>query len=210
MELARTSRGALREIGPEFDTWRTSFRTERTNTLQKVAVSCSRNQPCAVVETERNDPASLCPFKPDCMWQIMTNRREPSRVSKGYKQLIREAANEVDTYSAGEAIERLGADDVTFVDVRDASELGEHGEVPGAVHAPRGMLEFHIDPESPFFIDSFGADSEFVFVCAIGSRSMLAAHRAREMGLDRVANIEGGFNAWKEAGGPFEEPRPTM
>jgi rhodanese-related sulfurtransferase len=140
----------------------------------------------------------------------MTTEQEPSRVSKGYKQLLREAATDVETYSVEAALERFSADGVTFVDVRDTSELVEHGEIPGAVHAPRGMLEFHIDPESPYFIDSFGADSEFVFVCAIGSRSMLAAHRAKEMGLDQVANVEGGFDAWKTAGGAVDEPRPTM
>jgi len=140
----------------------------------------------------------------------MAEKQDTSRITKGYKQLISEAAEEVNTYSTADAIERFGDDSVTFVDVRDTSELIENGEIPGAVHAPRGMLEFHIDPESPFFIDSFGDDSEFIFVCAVGSRSILAAQRAKEMGLDRVANIEGGFNAWKEASGPVDEPRPTM
>ena len=72
------------------------------------------------------------------------------------------------------------------------------------------MLEFHIDPESPYFISELGDDSEFVFVCAIGSRSLLAAQRAKEMGLTQVANVEGGFDAWREAGGSIDEPRPTM
>lgn len=140
----------------------------------------------------------------------MNKGRGPTEISRGYKQLLAEAAEEVKTYSTAEAIERFGEDGVTFVDVRDTSESLEHGEIPGAVQAPRGMLEFHIDPESPYFISEFGDDSEFVFVCAIGSRSLLAAQRAKEMGLDRVANIEGGFNAWREAGGSIDEPRPTM
>ncbi|QZP39616.1 rhodanese-like domain-containing protein [Halobaculum magnesiiphilum] len=140
----------------------------------------------------------------------MTNEQGTSRITKGYKQLISEAAEEVDTYSTADAIDRFGDDDVTFVDVRDTTEIIENGEIPGAIHAPRGMLEFHIDPENPFFIDSFGEDSEFIFVCAIGSRSILAAQRAKEMGLGRVATIEGGANAWKEAGGPVDEPRPSM
>ena len=140
----------------------------------------------------------------------MPDNQEPNHNSKGYKQLIDEAAAEVTTYSIADAVERFGVDGVTFVDVRDTSEIVEYGEIPGAVHAPRGMLEFHIDPESPFFIDSFGVDSEFVFVCAVGSRSILAAQRAKEMGLDQVANVEGGFNAWKEVGGPVDDPRPTM
>lgn len=140
----------------------------------------------------------------------MTEHQEANRITRGYKQLLGEAAKEVTTYSPADAIERFSDDSVRFVDVRDTPELTENGEIPGAVHAPRGMLEFHIDPESPFFIDSFGADSEFIFICAIGSRSLLAAQRAKEMGLDRVANIEGGFEAWKGAGGMVEEPRPTM
>jgi rhodanese-related sulfurtransferase len=140
----------------------------------------------------------------------MTDKQEASRITKGYKQLISEAAEAVPTYSTAEALGRFGDDSVRFVDVRDTSELIENGEIPGAIHASRGMLEFHIDPESPFFIDSFSDDAEFIFVCAIGSRSILAAQRAKEMGLSRVANIEGGFNAWKEAGGAVDEPRPTM
>jgi rhodanese-related sulfurtransferase len=140
----------------------------------------------------------------------MKKKRETTGIIKGYKQLLSDAAEEVETYSTADAIERFGGDGVTFVDVRDTSESLEHGEIPGAVHAPRGMLEFHIDPESPYFISEFGDDSEFIFVCAIGSRSLLAAQRAKEMGLDRVANIEGGFNAWREAGGSIDEPRPTM
>lgn len=140
----------------------------------------------------------------------MTAKQTKSRIVKGYKQLVSEAVENVDTYSTADAIKRFSDDDVIFVDVRDTAERLEHGEIPGAIHASRGMLEFHIDPESPYFIEEFGADKEFLFHCAVGSRSVLAAQRAKEMGLDRVANVEGGFNAWKEAGGPVDEPRPTM
>ena len=140
----------------------------------------------------------------------MNKGHKSTGISKGYKQLISEATEEVKTYSTADAIDRFGDDGVTFVDVRDTSESLEHGEIPGAVHAPRGMLEFHIDPESPYFISEFGDDSEFMFVCAIGSRSLLAAQRAKEMGLTQVANVEGGFDAWREAGGSIDEPRPTM
>jgi rhodanese-related sulfurtransferase len=140
----------------------------------------------------------------------MTEQHEANRITKGYKQLISEAAQTVTTYSTADAMDRYSDDSVRFVDVRDTPELTENGEIPDAVHAPRGMLEFHIDPESPFFIDEFGDASEFIFFCAIGSRSILAAQRAKEMGLSRVANIEGGFEAWKAAGGAVDEPRPTM
>jgi rhodanese-related sulfurtransferase len=133
-----------------------------------------------------------------------------SRIVKGYEQFVAEALDEIEEWSTAEAIERYGDDDVVFVDVRDAQELVEHGRIPGAVHASRGMLEFHVDPESPYFIEVFGEDRLFAFHCAAGARSALAAHRAGEMGLASVVNVEGGFTAWKEAGGPVEEPSPTM
>ena len=78
-----------------------------------------------------------------------------SQITKGYEQLIQEAIAEIETYSIADAAERLGTNDIVFVDVRDAPELLEHGRIPGAIHASRGMLEFHIDPESPYFIEGF-------------------------------------------------------
>lgn len=140
----------------------------------------------------------------------MTEIRSSDRITKGYEQFVAEATEAVDTYSTAAALDRFDADDVVFVDVRDATERLEHGTIPGSIHASRGMLEFHIDPESPYFIDAFGTDKEFVFYCSLGGRSVLAAQRAREMGLDRVSNVEGGFTAWLDADGPAEEPRPTM
>lgn len=131
-------------------------------------------------------------------------------LKKGFKQIVAEARSEVQTYSTAEAIERFGDDDVMFVDVREMAELVKNGQIPEAIHAPRGMLEFHIDPESPYFMEAFGDDKEFVFYCAVGGRSALAAQTAKEMGLAKVASVDGGFNAWKEADGPTEEPRPTM
>jgi rhodanese-related sulfurtransferase len=140
----------------------------------------------------------------------MIDTESTDHITKGYQELVAEALAEVETYSTAEAIERFGDDDVVFVDVRDAIELLEHGHIPGSFHAPRGMLEFHLDPESPVFMEVFGEDRTFAFHCAVGVRSALAAQRAKEMGLDRVVNVEGGFDAWREAGGPVEDPRPTM
>jgi rhodanese-related sulfurtransferase len=131
-------------------------------------------------------------------------------MKRGYKKLVGDAVAAVNGYSPSEAISRLTDDDVAFVDVRDAPELVEHGETPDTIHASRGMLEFHIDPDSPYFIEEFGADKEFIFNCTAGSRAALAAHRAKEMGLERVAYVEGGFNAWVEAGGPILEPQSRM
>lgn len=131
-------------------------------------------------------------------------------MKKGFKQLVAEAKSAVKLYSTAEAIERVGDDDVVFVDVREPAELTANGKIPESIHAPRGMLEFHIDPESPYFMEQFDDDKEFVFYCAVGGRSALAAQTAQEMGLSNVASVEGGFNAWKSSGGPIDEPRPTM
>lgn len=132
----------------------------------------------------------------------------PQTISKGYKALLAEANAVVDTVPAADAIGLLGRDDVVLVDLRDPRELEREGRVPGAVHCPRGMLEFWIDPESPYHKPVFAEDKRFVFMCAGGWRSALAARTAREMGLKPVAHVGGGFTAWKEAGGPVEQVQP--
>lgn len=128
-------------------------------------------------------------------------QRTGNQVTHGFKELVAEANASVRTYSPQEAMNRIGEEGVLFVDVRDAPELTK-GMVPGAVHASRGMLEYHIDPESPYYKDEFSGAEELVFYCAAGARSALAAQSAQKMGLGHVAHIAGGFPAWKEAGGP--------
>lgn len=130
-------------------------------------------------------------------------RSNENQITRGFKELVAEANAVVRTYTPEEAIDRLDEDGVLFVDVRDAPELTE-GRVPDAIHASRGMLEFHIDPDSPYYMDEFGDATELVFYCAAGARSALAAQRAAEMGRDRVAHVAGGFPAWTEAGGPVD------
>lgn len=125
-------------------------------------------------------------------------------ISKGYKALLAEANAMVETVPAAEAVKLAGRDDVVFVDLRDPRELEREGRIPGAFHCPRGMLEFWIDPESPYHKPAFAQDKRFVFFCAGGWRSALAARTAREMGLKPVAHIGGGFSAWRDAGGPVE------
>lgn len=132
----------------------------------------------------------------------------PQIISKGYKALLAEANAVVDTIPASEAIGLAGREDVVLVDLRDPRELEREGKVPGAFHCPRGMLEFWIDPESPYHKPLFAEDKRFVFFCAGGWRSALSARTAREMGLKPVAHIAGGFGAWKEAGGPVEPVVP--
>ncbi len=124
---------------------------------------------------------------------------------KHVKDMVAEANAVVEHMPAAEAQALHGKDGVTFVDLRDPRELKRDGMIPGAFHCPRGMLEFWIDPESPYAKPQFQSDNRFVFYCASGWRSALAAKTAHEMGLAGVSHIEDGFRGWKDAGGPVEE-----
>lgn len=126
-------------------------------------------------------------------------------ITKGYKDLIREARERIVTLSLEEAKGRLEQPGTVFVDIRDVRELEREGLIPGAFHAPRGMLEFWVDPESPYHKPVFAEDKEFVLYCASAWRSSLATAALHDMGLTRVSHIEGGFKAWKEAGLPVAE-----
>ena len=95
----------------------------------------------------------------------------------------------------------VGSPDHVFVDLRDGTEQAKTGIVPGAVASSRGMMEFHIDPESPVHKPEFNQDKTYVFYCASGGRSALAAQVAIDMGLSPVVNLAGGVGAWKKAGG---------
>ena len=132
----------------------------------------------------------------------------PQTITKGYKVLLAEAEARITTLDVAQASAMLGKDDVVFVDLRDPRELEREGRMPGAFHCPRGMLEFWIDPESPYAKPVFQQDKTFVFFCAGGWRSALAASTAKEMGLKPVAHIAGGFGAWKAAGAPVDPAAP--
>ena len=123
-------------------------------------------------------------------------------MKKGYKALVDEAMAEIKTYTVQQAQALLNDPNVLFVDIRDVRELEREGIIPGAFHAPRGMIEFWVDPDSPYFKPVFGATKEFVFFCAGGLRSALTTKTVQDMGLASVAHIEGGFTAWKAAGAP--------
>jgi rhodanese-related sulfurtransferase len=128
----------------------------------------------------------------------------PQTIGRGYKTLLDEANAKIRTLPIAEALALHGREDVVFVDLRDPRELEREGRVPGAVHCPRGMLEFWIDPESPYHKSVFAQDKTFVFFCGAGWRSALSTATAQDMGLKPVAHVEGGFTAWKNAGGPVE------
>ena len=130
----------------------------------------------------------------------------PQTITTGYKALVEAAEREIETLPVEDAIKLAGRDDIVLVDIRDIRELQREGRVPGAFHCPRGMLEFWIDPASPYHKPVFAQDKKFVFFCAGGLRSALAAQTAQRMGLKPVAHIAGGFGAWKKAGGPVEPP----
>jgi rhodanese-related sulfurtransferase len=127
------------------------------------------------------------------------------KLRKSVKQMVDEVLGRITRIAPEEARARHGRDDVVFVDLRDVRELEREGMIPGAFHCPRGMLEFWIDPESPYHKDVFASGKEFVFYCNLGWRSALAADVAQQMGLERVLDMEGGFNAWKERGLPVAE-----
>jgi rhodanese-related sulfurtransferase len=118
----------------------------------------------------------------------------------GYKELVEAAEKRIRIIPAEDAIGLLGSDDVVFVDLRDVRELKREGGIPGAFHCPRGLLEFWIDPESPYHHAVFAEPKEFVFFCNLGWRSALAADIAQQMGL-KTCHIDGGFEAWKAFGG---------
>ena len=126
------------------------------------------------------------------------------KIVKSVKSLLAEANAEIVTLSTPDAIALHNDPNVVFVDIRDPRELTREGVIPGAFHAPRGMLEFWIDPDSQYFKPIFAEDKRFVFFCAGGMRSALTAKTMQDMGLTPVAHIAGGFGAWREAGGPIE------
>ena len=124
---------------------------------------------------------------------------------KTVKSMVDEAMDCITTFSVEEAQDLHGRDDVQFIDIRDVRELEREGVIPGAFHAPRGMLEFWVDPESPYFKPVFAPGKHFVLFCAAGWRSALATKTLQDMGLPQVGHVDGGFTAWKAAGAPVAE-----
>ena len=124
---------------------------------------------------------------------------------KHVKDMVAEANSVIEKLTAEEAIKLHSDPSVLFVDLRDIRELQREGYIPNSFHCPRGMLEFWIDPESPYAKEQFQQDKQFVFYCASGWRSALSARTAQEMGLTRVSHIETGFSGWKQHNGLIEE-----
>jgi rhodanese-related sulfurtransferase len=127
----------------------------------------------------------------------------PQNITIGAKDLVEQARAEITELSPADA-QAAVAKGALIVDIRDVRELEREGAIPGSFHAPRGMLEFWIDPKSPYYKPVFGEDRQYIFHCASGWRSALATQQMSRMGLKPVAHIAGGFTAWKAAGLPVE------
>lgn len=120
----------------------------------------------------------------------------------GYKTLLEQARSRIEAIPPTEAQALLEAPDVVFVDIRDVRELERDGMIPGAFHAPRGMLEFWADPESPYHKPVFASGKRLILYCASAWRSALSTDTLQTMGVPRICHLEGGFSAWKAAGLP--------
>ena len=119
-------------------------------------------------------------------------------------EMVAEAKAEIESISPEAALEAQKAG-ALLVDIRDVRELAREGRVPGAYHAPRGMLEFWVSPGSPYHKEALSGADRLILFCAASSRSALAAKAMQDMGVEGVAEIEGGFGAWRKAGLPVEE-----
>lgn len=123
---------------------------------------------------------------------------------KTLKEFLLEANSQVEEIQASDAIHLIGNSNVVFVDVRDLPELTLEGKIPGAIHASRGMLEFYLDPECPYYNEQFSGSKQFIFYCKVGMRSALAAKVAQDMGLKNVKNMIDGFLAWQQLGADID------
>ena len=131
----------------------------------------------------------------------------PQTITTGYKALCEAAEREIETLSTEEAIKLAGRDDTVLVDIRDIRELQREGRVPGALHCPRGMLEFWIDPQSPYHKPVFAQDKKYVFFCAGGLRSALAAQTAQSHGAEAGRAYQGRLRRLEEGGRPGRDCR---
>jgi rhodanese-related sulfurtransferase len=126
------------------------------------------------------------------------------KIKKNFQELIKEANAKIKTLKGEDAIKLLKNDNYLFIDLRDYREILKEGKIPGSISCPRGMLEFWIDPTSPYYKKKIDLSKTFILYCASAWRSALAAKTLKEMGLDEVFHIEGGFSNWKKLNGPIE------
>ena len=119
---------------------------------------------------------------------------------RSVNEMVATAKAEITNISPEEALRRVNEEDAVIVDIRDIRELQRDGAIPGATHAPRGMLEFWVSPDSPYTKELFTEEREFVFCCASGMRSALSTKTLKDMGMENISHIETGFGGWKSSG----------
>ena len=124
---------------------------------------------------------------------------------KSVKDMVKAAKAEITTLSLEDTKAKADAGEALLVDIRDPRELAREGRIPGAYHAPRGMLEFWISPDSPYFKEALATDKILILFCAGAARSALSAKTLQDMGVENVAEMAGGFGAWREAGLPVDK-----
>ena len=129
-------------------------------------------------------------------------------ITTGFRELVAAAEAEVSAETPQQVAARMHDAGTLLVDLRDIRELKRDGKIAGALHVPRGMLEFWIDPESPYYRQEFDAAEQLILYCNKGWRSALAAQSLQRMGVDRVSHLAGGLENWQQAGLPLEEPEP--
>ena len=127
-----------------------------------------------------------------------------NKPTKGVEALVDEAAAQVESLSVAAARAEV-SEGAVLVDLRDVRELKHEGRIPGAIHAPRGMIEFWIDPDSPYHREALTTPDRLILFCSLGWRSALAAKSLQDMGITGVAHLEGGFKAWMDEGEPIDE-----
>ena len=132
------------------------------------------------------------------------------KLKLGYQELIAQAMAQIETLPLEQARRLLDDENVIFVDIRDVRELEREGMIPNALHAPRGMLEFWVDPDSPYYKPVFGEGKRMVLYCASAWRSALATETLQKMGVPGVCHLEGGFSAWKKAELPVSQKDPKL
>jgi rhodanese-related sulfurtransferase len=138
-------------------------------------------------------------------WSDISTQEFFMPITKGSRQLVEEACSLITTYTVEAVRARLGQANMQLVDIRDVREIEREGTIPGAFHAPRGMLEFWVDPASPYFKPIFGDDGkEFVLFCGLGWRSALTVKTLQDMGMTNVAHIDGGFANWVKKAAPTQ------
>jgi rhodanese-related sulfurtransferase len=126
-------------------------------------------------------------------------------ITKTVKMLVAEAKQQTNSISPADAHDRQQAGDAVLIDIRDIRELHRDGRIDGAFHAPRGMLEFWADPDSPYHKEIFATKGELVLFCASSWRSALAAKTLQDMGFNNIRDMDGGFAAWKTASLPISK-----